>query len=139
MSNSDIEIPSFELSLETYLMFSLNLLSLISILIFFIRFLITKNIHTFAKRLVLYLQMTDFISSFCCVLVVFDIPKYEILCEIQAFFLNFGYMSSMCWSVIISWIIYSEIYQRTPMNTFKKQEKTLCLSVFSFTMILSLM
>lgn len=102
--------PSCFRDLETleYLTTPCNIISLLSILFVFFIYYYIPHIRTFDFRLLLYLQISDFIWSFS-LLFTQEARKNSILCRAQSFFIDYSALSSIFWTILISKSIYDSL------------------------------
>ena len=92
--------------------------SLISVLSFLGSFFIVSVYHyfpelqTFGFKLVIYLSMADLCFSFAKMLSFFE--YFSPLCEIQAYLINAAQLSSVIWTVIISYTLKNTLIYQMP-------------------------
>ena len=88
------------------LTFFFDLPTFFSTLAVFYLFYISKRYRIFEYRLVLYLQISDFIVAIAYLIAVFSNPSDGgPLCLAHSFLGNFGHLSSIFYSVTISMVI----------------------------------
>ena len=120
--------------------FPLSMISFFSTLFVFYLYLFHKKLQIFPFRLIVYLQISDLILSFSQVLILFednDINDSNFLCQIQAFFMEYGILGTITWSVIItSLMIFSFSYNT---SKFEKYENLLVVIGFHFTGVIAVM
>lgn len=125
------------LNIAKYLALSLSIISLISALFFVVFYLYTRKSKKFYLQLVLYLQASDAILAFGLILSFFAVETSESLCHIQAFFVQFGAISSILWRSSISVIMYISILKGA--DSAELQEIKMMIVIFWLSMLFSVM
>lgn len=89
-----------------------SFLSLISTSFVFIIYLVNPSLHSFPFRLIVYLQISDFMMSFGQFLNLFKKdfnlsggPDDSLICKVQAYFCQYGALSTIIWAIIITKMI----------------------------------
>ena len=93
------------------------------------------ELQTFGFKLVIFLSCADLAFSLSKMLSLFG--SFDMLCEIQAYFINSSQLSSVLWTVIISHTLKNTlIYQDHEID---HKEKTFLFIGFIFPLAYSLM
>ena len=87
-----------------------SFLSLLSTSFVFLLYIFNPELHCFPFRLVVYLQISDFIMSFGQFMNIFmstfkaetNNIRDSFLCQMQAYFCQYGALSTIIWAIIIT-------------------------------------
>lgn len=115
-------------------------ISLISTLLVIIIYCSFKEIRTFTFRMVLYLQISDFLLSISIIMIAYENFNIEVtsqLCQTQAIILNFGVLSTTVWTFLITLIMLQSL--KYNLHSLKTYEKYYVIFGFSFPFILTIM
>jgi len=110
-----------------YLTMIFNTLSILSILFVFFIYYYTPHIRTFDFRMVIYLQISDFIWS-AGLLATEGARKNKTLCRAQSFFVSYASLCSIFWTILISKSIYDSLKGNIVIS--KKMESILLIISF---------
>ncbi len=109
----------------------LSLLSILSTLFVFYLYWFHRKLQIFPFRLVVYLQISDFILAFSQILILFedyDILDTDFLCQSQAFLMQYGALATIFWSCIISTLMFFSFSHESQI--FEKKEYILLIIGF---------
>lgn len=118
---------------------SLSLLSTISVLLLSI---FNESLRRFSFRMVVYLQISDFILSFSIVLIGIENflqNNSEIFCKTQAFLLNYGFFASIIWVFFLTLVMLKSLQTATNVHSLKYSEKKYVFFGFSIPLAFSTM
>ena len=108
---------SFKDELIGYLGSIIGSISLISTTCVFMLFAFNKNLRSFTFRLVIYMQISDFLLSISIIMMAVEnfLDGFSLsFCKVQAFLLNFGALATVQWSSILTFVMLSSL--RTSAN-----------------------
>ena len=108
---------SFKDELIGYLGSIIGSISLISTTCVFMLFAFNKNLRSFTFRLVIYMQISDFLLSISIIMMAVEnfLDGFSLsFCKVQAFLLNFGALATVQWSSILTLVMLSSL--RTSAN-----------------------
>jgi len=89
------------------LAFCSNILSFLSTILVFYLFHVSGRYKIFEFRLILYLQIADFIVAISYILTIFvDDSEQELLCQMHSFLENCGNLSSVFFTITISTFLH---------------------------------
>lgn len=113
---------------ENIIIFSIGIpcsfLSLLSISCVYCLYFWCPSLRIFPFRLVVYLQTADFIMSFGQFLNILKVPRIDIsldepdssfLCLFQAFLCQYGALTTIIWSIIITTMMILSLYKKVEL------------------------
>lgn len=122
-----------------------SFLSLVSTSFVFILYIWNPTLQSFPFRLIVYLQISDFIMSFGQFLNLFKrnleveegSDENSFLCQLQAYLCQYGALSTIIWTIIITKMILVSF--KPNVQKIDSHEKSLVFFGFYFTGIYSTM
>jgi len=116
---------------------SVSLLSTLFVLLFY---LFNKSLRTFTFRIVVYLQLSDFLLSLSIILMSFENfqqTSSETFCQIQAILLNYGVLATTLWTFLITLVMLLSLNWNIQM--LKHYERYYVLFGYGIPLILTIM
>lgn len=104
------------------------------LMFFFLRYYSQKLLY----KLILFVHISDAIFSFGLILIVTPIRDLQGLCLLQAFFMEFGSISSIMARLVLTILLFFALRNNEKI-LFYFQEKIIIISVEIFSLIISLM
>lgn len=100
-----------------YVSFPLSTLSILSTLFVFSIYLSQRQLQIFPYRVVVYIQISDFILSLSQFLIFFEPenlqdPNFYFLFQFQAFLMQYGVLATILWSTILTTLILASLWHR---------------------------
>ena len=96
-----------------YLSYSVSGLSLFGSFLIILIYLLNNNLRSFSFSLIINLTISVALQDISKLLSIgiYEVPDphADVLCMIQAYFLNYSQLSALFWSGIISWSLYSTV------------------------------
>jgi len=120
--------------------FPLSVISILSTLFVFYLYFGHRQLQIFPFRLVVYLQLSDFILSVSQFFILFEEYNLEDsngLCQMQAFLMQYADLATIMWSTIITFLMFDSLKNRTKM--IEKKENLLVFFGFCFPSIVAVM
>ena len=107
-----------------YMSFPLSIISILSTFFIFLLYCLNHRLKTFPFRLIVYPQMSDFILSLSTFLIFFEDTIDQntgFLCEIQAYLMQYGVLSTNIWSaIIVTLMLLSFSYESRLLEEYEK-------------------
>lgn len=116
---------------------SISVFSTSAVLVFYV---MNKKLRGFSSRMVVYLQFSDFVLSlsiFMLSLENLEKVSAEEYCVVQATLLNFGALSTVLWSSIITLIMILSLKRNIQM--LKSYERYFLLIGYGIPLIMTIM
>lgn len=117
-------------------------LSLLSTLSVFLLYFFNESLRRFSFRMVVYLQISDFILSLSIVLLGIENflqNKSETYCKTQAFLVNYGFFASIIWVFFLTLVMLKSIKTATNVHSLKYSERKYVFIGYSIPLAFSIM
>ena len=119
---------------------TLGSISFLSTLCVLLIYLLNQSLRTFTFRIVVYLQLSDFLLSLSIIMISlenFEQASSQDFCATQAVLLNYGVLSTSIWTFLITLVMLLSLNWNIQM--LKHYEKYYVLVGFGFPLILTIM
>ena len=120
--------------------FPLSVISILSTLFVFYLYFGHRQLQIFPFRLVVYLQLSDFLLSLSIIMISlenFEQASSQDFCATQAVLLNYGVLSTSIWTFLITLVMLLSLNCNIQM--LKHYEKYYVLVGFGLPLILTIM
>lgn len=112
-----------------YLGISLAFVSLFASVLYILMFLLfsrNRASHKLVQKLILFVQLADAVFAVAIILSVFNVKSCENCCQIQAFLLNFGSLSSVLCRLSNKLLLYLALTNTKILFEEIKEIKVFC-------------